>query len=115
MLFDDPTEFEDFLEPIGGDVSIRPATGSLFNAEISLKKLDAVGLFAVSANSFKVLKEPQGDFYGLTVPLSAPFTVSEHGRNQEYDASSAHLLKPGHAFDLMAKRKCHFLVCNFFY
>ena len=114
MLFNDPTEFEDFLEPIGGDVLIRPATGSLFNAEISLKKLDAVGLFSVSANSFKVLKEPQGDFYGLSVPLSAPFTVSERGRNQEYEASSAHLLKPGHAFDLMAKRKCHFLVCNFF-
>ena len=114
MLFDDPTEFEDFLEPIGGDVSIRPATGSLFNAEISLKKLDAVGLFSVSANSFKVVKEPQGDFYGLTVPLSAPFMVSERGRNQEYEALSAHLLKPGHAFDLTAKRKCHFLVCNFF-
>ena len=114
MLFDDPTEFEDFLEPIGGDVSITPATGSLFNAEISLKKLDAVGLFSVSANSFKVIKEPQGDFYGLTVPLSAPFTISERGRNQEYEASSAHLLKPGHAFDLTAKRKCHFLVCNFF-
>jgi AraC-like DNA-binding protein len=114
MLFDDPTEFEDFLAPIGGDVLIRPATGSSFNAEICLKKLDAVGLFSVSADSFKVVKEPQGDFYGLTVPLSTPFAISEGGQNQEYEASSAHLLKPGHAFDLTAKRKAHFLVCNFF-
>lgn len=114
MLFDNPTEFEDFLAPIGGDVLIRPATGSSFNANICLKKLDAVGLFSVSADSFKVIKEPQGDFYGLTVPLSAPFAVSEHGQNQEYAASSAHLLKPGHTFDLTAKRKTHFLVCNFF-
>jgi AraC-like DNA-binding protein len=114
MLFDDPTEFEDFLAPIGGDVLIRPATGSSFNADICLKKLDAVGLFSVSADSFKVVKEPQGDFYGLTVPLSTPFAISERGQNQEYEASSAHLLQPGHAFDLTAKRKTHFLVCNFF-
>jgi len=111
MLFDDPAEFEDFLKPVGGDVLIRPAIGSLFNAEINMKKLDAAGLFTVSANSFKVVKEPQEDFYGLTVPLSAPFTVSERG---QYEASSAYLLKPGHAFDLTAKRKSHFLVCNFF-
>jgi AraC-like DNA-binding protein len=111
MRFNNPEEFEDFLKPVGGDVSIRPAIGSFFNAEISLKKLDAVGLFSVSANSFKVVKEPQEDFYGLTVPLSAPFTVSEHG---QYKASSAYLLKLGHSFDCTAKRKCHFLVCNFF-
>jgi len=114
MLFDDPAEFEDFLKPVGGDVLIRPAIGSLFNAEISLKKLDAVGLFTVSANSFKVVKEPQEDFYGLSVPLSAPITVSEGRENKEYEASSAHLLKPGRTFDCTAKRISHFLVCNFF-
>ena len=114
MLFNDPEEFEDFLKPVGGDVSIRPAIGSLFNAEICLKKLDAVGLFTVSANSFKVVKEPQGDFYGLSVPLSAPFAVSECGRSREYESSSAHLLKPGSTFDFTAKRNSHFLVCNFF-
>ena len=111
MLFNDPEEFEEFLKPVGGDVSIRPAIGSSFNAEISMKKLDAAGLFTVSADSFKVVKEPQGYFYGLTIPLSAPFTVSEHG---QYEASSAYLLKLGHSFDCTAKRKCHFLVCNFF-
>lgn len=111
MQFNDPEEFEDFLKPVGGDVSIRPAIGSSFNAEISMKKLDAAGLFTVSADSFKVIKEPQGYFYGLTIPLSAPFTVSEHG---QYGASSAYLLKLGHSFDCTAKRKCHFLVCNFF-
>ena len=114
MRFNNPEEFEDFLKPVGGDVSIRPAIGSLFRAEICLKKLDAVGLFTVSANSFKVVKEPQGDFYGLSVPLSAPITVSECGRNREYESSSAHLLKPGRTFDCTAKRKSHFLVCNFF-
>jgi len=111
MQFYDPEEFEDFLKPVGGVVSIRPAIGSLFNAEINMKKLDSAGLFTVSANSFKVVKEPQADFYGLTVPLSAPFTVSEHG---QYEASSGYLLKLGHAFDLTAKRNSHFLVCNFF-
>mgnify|MGYP001816489754 CR=1 FL=1 len=114
MRFNDPAEFEDFLKPVAGDVLKRPAIGSLFNAEISLKKIYTVVLFTVSANSFKVVKEPQGDFYGLSVPLSAPFTVSERGRNQEYETSSAHLLKPGHSFDCTAKRKSHFLVCNFF-
>ena len=114
MVFNDPIKFEDFLAPVGGDVLIRPATGSLFNAEICMKRLDRVGLFSVSANSFRVVKEPQEDFYGLTIPLSAPFTISEHGRMHEYESSSAHLLTSGHAFDLTAKRKAHFLVSNFF-
>jgi hypothetical protein len=84
MLFDDPTKLEEFLSPVGGDVLIRPTTGSLFNAQICMKKLDSVGLFTVSANSFRVTKEPQEDFCGLSIPLSAPFTVSETGRYQEY-------------------------------
>jgi len=114
MLFDDPVEFEEFLAPVGGEVLIRPAFGSLFNAEIRMERLKHVGLFTVSANSFKVIKEPQGDFYGLSIPLSASFSVLDAGRNQAYDSSSAHLLIPGHSFDLTAKRKCHFLVSNFF-
>lgn len=114
MRFNDPEKFEEFLAPVGGDVLIRPATGLSFNAEICMKSLDRVGLFSVSAESFRVVKEPQEDFYGLTIPLSAPFTVSEHGINHEYESSSAHLLTPGHSFDLSAKRKTHFLVSNFF-
>ena len=114
MLFNDPTKLEEFLSPIGGDVSMRPATGSLFNAELCMKKLDRVGLFSISANSFRAVKEPQEDFYGLTIPLNAPFTVSEHGKNHEYESSSAHLLTPGHTFDFTAKRNAHILVSNFF-
>lgn len=114
MFFNDPTKFEDFLAPVAGDVSIRPATGSSFNAEIHVKKLDRVGLFSISANSFRAVKEPQEEFYGLTIPLNAPFTVSEHGKNHEYESSSAHLLTLGHNLDLTAKRKTHFLVSNFF-
>ena len=113
MHFKDPEEFEEFLAPVGGDVLIRPATGSLFNAEIYMKRLERIGLFTVSANSFKVTKEPQSDFYGLSVPLT-PFTVTEGGQQQTYDAPSAHLLSPGHSFDCVAKKGCHFLAATFF-
>jgi AraC-like DNA-binding protein len=112
MLFKDPEEFEEFLAPVGGDVLIRPATGSLFNADICMKKLDRVGLFTVSANSFKVTKEPQSDFYGLSIPLTT-FTVTEGEQKQTYEAPSAHLLSPGRSFDLVAKNNCRFLVANF--
>jgi AraC-like DNA-binding protein len=114
MRFNDPEKFEEFLAPVGGDVLIRPVIGSSFNAEICMKKLGAVGLFSVSAESFRVVKEPQEDFYGLTIPLSTHFAISEHGRNREYGSSTAHLLTPGHNFDLSAKRNTHFLVSNFF-
>ena len=112
MLFKDPEQFEDFLAPVVGDILIRPATGSLFNAEICMKKLERIGLFTVSANSFKVTKEPQNDFYGLTVPLT-PFTVTEGEQKQTYDAPSAHLLSPGDSFDLSAKKSCRFLAATF--
>ncbi|RKZ45663.1 MAG: hypothetical protein DRQ58_10035 [Gammaproteobacteria bacterium] len=114
MFFDDPVEFEEFLAPVGGDVLIRPAIGAAFNAEICMKRLEHIGLFTVSANSFKAVKEPQQDFYGLTIPLSASFTISESDRNHAYKSPSAHLLSPGHTFELTAKRGCHFLVSNYF-
>ncbi len=112
MLFKDPEEFEEFLAPVVGDILIRPATGSLFKAEICMKRLEHMGLFSVSAKSFKVTKEPQNDIYGLTVPLT-PFIVTEGGQKQTYDAPSAHLLSPGHSFDFSAKKDCRFLAASF--
>ena len=100
--------------PVGGNVSIRPATGTSFKAEISMKKLQHVGLFTISANTFKAAKEAQKDFYGLTIPLNTSFSISESGRDQSYESSSAHLLSPGRPFNLTAKRNCNLLVGNFF-
>lgn len=114
MYFDNPELFEEYLSPIGGEVCIRPAVGSTFSAEINLHKLESIGLFSVSANSFKVLKKPQGLFFGLSIPLSAPLSVSERGRTKEFTQSTAHVLKPGDPFDVTGKSKPHFLVCNFF-
>ena len=113
MLFKDPEQFEDFLAPVVGDVLIRPATGSIFNAEIRMKRLEHMGLFSVSAKSFKVTIEPQNDFYGLTVPLT-PLIVTESGQKQTYDAPSAHRLSLGHAFDCSAKNDCRFLAVSLF-
>lgn len=114
MHFDNPEKFEEFLAPVGGDVFIRPVSGKSFNCEISMTKLDTVGLFLVSANSFRVVKEPQNEFYGLTVPLSSPVFVSEGGSKQEYTTSTPHLLTLEKDFDAEIKRNAHFLVCNFF-
>jgi len=114
MFFNDPEELEEFLSPLAGDVLIRPVIGKTFNAEISIERLRSVGLFTVSANSFRAIKEPQQDFFGLTIPLSAPFTVSTSGKKQIFESSLAHMLVPGHEFNLSAKRNGHFLVSNFF-
>ncbi len=72
MFFNNPEKFESFLKPVGGNTTIRPVKGNSFNAEICMKKLQYVGLFSISANSFKVIKDPQQDFFGLTIPLSSP-------------------------------------------
>ncbi|MCK5666549.1 MAG: helix-turn-helix transcriptional regulator [Thiotrichaceae bacterium] len=114
MFFNDPIEFENFITPTAGAVLIRPAIGASFNAEICMKRLEHVGLFTVSANSFKAVKDLQQDFYGLTIPLSAPFAILESSRNHIYESPSAHLLLPGQPFNFTAKRKCNFLVANFF-
>ena len=113
MFFNDPEELEEYLAPISGDVLIRPAVGSFFNTEITMKGLESVGFFSVSANSFKAVKEPQNDFYGLSIPLQTNFTVSEYGGDQVYESPTAHLLLPGRTFDFTAKRDCHCLVANF--
>jgi len=114
MFFNNPEKFESFLKPAGGNTIIRPVKGNSFNAEICIKKLQHVGLFSISANSFKVIKEPQYDFFGLTIPLSSPFTTKESGKDQHYYSKSAHILLPGHSFNLSAHKNCHFLASSFF-
>ena len=114
MQFSDPTFFEQFLAPVAGKVRIRPAVGSRFRANIEMRKLQSVGLFTIEADSFSAQKTPQQDFYGFTVPLNMPFTVSESGYDQTFADSNAHMLSPGQPFDLQCKKKTLFMVSNFF-
>jgi AraC-like DNA-binding protein len=114
MQFTDPIAFEQFLAPVGGEVRIRPVVGSHFRANIEMRKLQRVGLFTIEADSFSAQKAPQQDFYGFTVPLNVPFTVSESGYDQTIAGSNAHMLSPGHPFNLQCKKECLFMVCNFF-
>ena len=114
MQFTDPLAFEEFLAPVGGKVQIRPMVGNRFRANIDIRMLPRVGLFKIEADSFSAQKAPQQDFYGFTVPLNVPFTVSESGYDQTFAGSNAHMLSPGRPFNLQCKKKCLFLVCNFY-
>ena len=113
MLFNDPAAFEAFFSPVAGSVHVRPATGPSFNAEISMHKLDKVGLFTVNAGSFEAHKEAHNEFYGLTMPLNSSFTIRNGQLTQSYESGMAHLTSPGNALDLTGKRNCHFLACTF--
>jgi AraC-like DNA-binding protein len=113
MFFNDPTVFEEFFFPVAGSVHVRPAIGSLFNAEISMHKLGKVGLFTVNAGSFEAHKEPHNEFYGLTIPLNSSFSISGDQFTQSYESGMGHLTSPGNPLDLTCNRKCHFLACAF--
>lgn len=114
MKFTDPIAFEEVLAPAGGEVCIRPMTGSRFRANIDMRMLKRIGLFTVEADSFSARKAPQQDFYGLSIPLNTSFTVSEPGHEQTFGRTNAHLLSPGSPFMFKSKSKCHTMVCNFF-
>lgn len=113
MFFDDPENLQEFIEPVGGKVFIRPMTGDSFNAEICMKRLHHVSLFSLSTKSFTAIKKSQEGIFGLTIPLSTPFTVTSSGKQQTYESSLAHMLLPGRPFNLSAQRKGNFLVINF--
>jgi AraC-like DNA-binding protein len=114
LQFNDPIAFEEFLSPIGGDVSIRPMEGSHFRGNIEMHKLPRVGLFTLETDSFIARKPPGQDFYGFSVPLASPFTVSIPGYDQTFGRSNAHMLSPGQPFTFQCKKKCDVLVANFF-
>jgi AraC-like DNA-binding protein len=114
MLFKDPLAFEEFLSPIGGAVKIRPMIGSRFRANIEMKRLQKVGLFSLESDSFLAEKPPDQDFYGFSIPLGEPFTVSSPGYDQTFGHASAHMLSPGMPFTFKCKKKCNVLVANFF-
>ena len=114
MQYTDPIAFEEFLAPVGGEVRIRPAVGSRFRANIEMRMLQRVGLFTIEADSFSAKKVPQQDFYGFSIPLNTPFTVSESGYEQAFGRSSAHMLSPGKPFNFQCKKKCHAIACNLF-
>lgn len=114
MQFTDPIAFEEFLAPVGGEVRIRPMTGSRFRANIDIRRLQRVGLFTIEADSFSAQKSPQQDFYGFTIPLEALFTVSESGYEQTFGRASAHMLSPDRPFNFQCRKKCHAMACNIF-
>ena len=114
MRFTDPRAFEEFLAPAGGEVRVRPVTGSRFRANIEMHMMQRVGLFTIEADSFSAQKLPQQDFYGFSVPLNVPFTVSEPGYEQVFDRFSAHMLSTGKSFNFQCKKKCQAMACNFF-
>lgn len=112
--FEDPELLEDFLRPVAGDVSIRPFTGTNFNAQIQVQNLGKVGLFQLNSKSFIVKKEPQDYFYGLTMPIGAPFYTKEFNKVQNFDLNSAHILDLERPFELFNETKTQFLVANFY-
>jgi len=114
MLFTDPLALEEMLSPIGGGVKIRPMTGSRFRGNIEMKRLQRVGLFTLETDSFLAEKPAAMDFYGFSIPLSAPFTVSSPGYDQTFSHANAHMLSPGLPFTFKCKKKCNTLVANFF-
>jgi AraC-like DNA-binding protein len=114
MHYADPIAFEEFLAPVGGEVRIRPVVGSRFRANMEIRRLQRVGLFTIEADSFSAQKVPQQDFFGFSIPLNVPFTVSESGYEQTFGRSSAHMLSPGRPFNFQCKKKCHTMACNFF-
>jgi len=114
MLFTDPIAFEEYLSPIGGGVKIRPLAGSRFRGNIEMKRLQKVGLFTLETDSFLAEKPPGQDFYGFSIPLTAPFTISSSGFDQIFGDANAHMLSPGRPFTFKCKKKCNALVANFF-
>jgi AraC-like DNA-binding protein len=97
-----------------GEISIRPMVGSQFRGNIKAHKLQRIGLFSLETDSFIARKPPGQDFYGFSVPLASPFTVSIPGYDQTFGRSNAHMLSPGQPFTFQCKKKCDVLVANFF-
>jgi len=114
MKFSDPFAFEEFLSPIAGGVKIRPMVGSRFRGNIEMKRLQKVGLFSLETDSFLAQKPPEQNFYGFSIPLTAPFTVSSPGYDQAFGQANAHMLSPGLPFTFKCREKCNALVANFF-
>ena len=114
MQFSDPLAFEDFLSPIAGGVKIRPMVGSRFRGNIEIQRLQKVGLFTLETDSFLAEKPPGQDFYGFSIPLTAPFTVSSPGYDQTFGQSNAHMLSPGLPFTFKCRKSCNALGANFF-
>jgi AraC-like DNA-binding protein len=114
MRFTDPIAFEEYLAPIGGEVNIRPMKGDQFRAKINMRMMQAAGLFTIDADSFFAQKAPQQDFFGFTIPLNAPFVVSESGTDQAYGRHNAHLLSPDNPFTFKCEKNCHAMACNIF-
>ncbi len=114
MIFTDPIAFEEFLVPAGGEVHIRPVTGSLFRANIEIHMAQRVGLFTIEADSFSAEKAPQQDFYGFNIPLNTPFTISDPDYKQTFNGSNGYMLSPGRPLNFQSRKKCHVMICHFF-
>lgn len=114
MQFTDPESFEKFIAPIGGEVNIRPMKGSKFRANIDMRPLTRVAMFAVESDSFLARKATHQGFYALNIPLNVPFAVSESGSDRYYGNTEAYMLSPDRPFTFKCKNKCNAMACNIF-
>ena len=88
--------------------------GGRFRGNIEIQRLQKVGLFTLETDSFLAEKPPGQDFYGFSIPLTTPFTISLPGYDQTFGRANAHLLSPGQPFTFKCKQRCSALVANFF-
>ena len=107
----DPGHFEDSMRPVSGDVSARPAKGTVFDARVKMYRLGRLALFTVKAPSIRVCIPPSG-IYSLTVPLGRPFSVWEEGHRSEIGNSQAHIIRADIPFDLSTNTGCSVLAAN---
>ena len=114
MRFQDPELFEQLIQPVRGQVCVRPAKGSRFDADVYLVHLNKTGMFTVRANSIQVDADPSQSFFGVSIPLNSPFTCNDRTGHQIYTPGMVHVLQPTERFRFSAADGCRVLVCNFF-
>jgi len=106
-------EFKSVVGPVTGPLRITPKYRNTFNANLSISRLNRIGMLLMDTDPMQAIIEPRHNVYALTVPLVNSCHIKDANTRREFSRKTAHILYPDRVLDSLQKSTCQLLGVTF--
>ena len=106
-------EFESVVGPVTGPLRITPKYRNTFNTNLSISRLNRIGMLLIDTDPMQAIIEPRHNTYVLTVPLVNSCHIKDANTRREFSRKTAHILYPDRVLDSLQKSTCQLLGVTF--
>lgn len=106
-------EFESAVGSVTGPLRIAPKYRNTFNANLSISRLNRIGMLLIDTDPMQAIIEPRHNIYTLTVPLVNSCHIKDANTRREFSRKTSHILYPDRVLDSLQKSTCQLLGVTF--